>query len=117
MKNSSYWKKRFELIEQHKHDEASSLLYQLEDRYIKAQRQIESQIQSWYQRFADNNEISMAEAKKLLTTKELAEFKWDVKEYIKYGEQNALNQLWMKELENASARFHISRLEALKRLS
>ncbi|MBS5822415.1 MAG: minor capsid protein [Clostridium argentinense] len=114
MKNSSYWKKRFELIEQHKHDEASSLLYQLEDHYIKAQRQIESQIQSWYQRFADNNEISMAEAKKLLTTKELAEFKWDVKEYIKYGEQNALNQLWMKELENASARFHISRLEALK---
>lgn len=114
MKNSSYWKKRFELIEQHKHDEASSLLYQLEDHYIKAQRQIESQIQSWYQRFADNNEISMAEAKKLLTTKELAEFKWDVKEYIKYGEQNSLNQQWMKELENASARFHISRLEALK---
>ncbi|WFD12217.1 minor capsid protein [Tepidibacter hydrothermalis] len=46
--------------------------------------------------------------------KELAEFKWDVKEYIKYGELNEINQLWMKQLENASARYHISRLESLK---
>jgi len=31
-----------------------------------------------------------------------------------YGKENAYNQKWMKELENASARFHISRLEALE---
>ena len=56
----------------------------------------------------------MAEAKKWLSGKDLAEFKWDVNKYIKYGRENALNQQWMKELENASARFHVSRLEALK---
>lgn len=56
----------------------------------------------------------MAEAKRLLNSKELAEFRWDVKKYIKYGEENALNLQWMKELENASARVHISRLKALK---
>ena len=99
MKNSSYWKKRFEYLEQLEHKEASSLFHQLEDHYRKAQREIEGKIQVWYQRFADNNQISMAEARKWLTTKELAEFKWDVKEYIKYGEQNELNQQWMKELE------------------
>ena len=114
MKNKEYWKKRFEQLEQAEHDEASSLLYTLEDHYKKAERQIEGQIQSWYQRFAINNNISMVNARKLLNSKELAEFKWDVKEYIKYGEQNEVNQLWMKELENASARYHISRLEALK---
>ena len=38
----------------------------------------------------------------------------DVNEYIKYGKENAINQKWMKELENASAKWHISRLEALK---
>ncbi|EOY7256299.1 minor capsid protein, partial [Clostridioides difficile] len=40
--------------------------------------------------------------------------KWSVEEYIKYGKENAINQKWMKELENASARVHITRLEALK---
>jgi SPP1 gp7 family putative phage head morphogenesis protein len=114
MKNSSYWKKRFELLEQLEHDEASSILHTLEAHYMKAQREIEGQILSWYQRFAVNNQISMAEARKWLTTKELAEFKWDVKEYIKYGEENEVNQIWMKQLENASAKYHISRLEALK---
>lgn len=33
---------------------------------------------------------------------------------VPYGEQNAIDGAWMKQLENASARVHISRLEALK---
>jgi len=86
----------------------------LEKQYRIASANIEREINNWYQRFAENNQITMAEAKKLLKTDELAEFKWNVQEYIKYGEENALNQQWMKELENASARVHISRLEALK---
>lgn len=114
MKNSSYWKKRFEYLEYASNKEAAALFHQMEEQYIKAQKQIQVQIESWYQRFATNNQISIAEARKFLSTKELAELKWDVKEYIKYGEQNELNSKWMKELENASARYHISRLEALK---
>lgn len=86
----------------------------LERQFREASANIEKEISKWYQRFAINNNISMAEAKKLLNTRELAEFKWDVEEYIKYGERNAVNQLWMKQLENASARVHITRLEALK---
>ncbi|MGL5512380.1 MAG: minor capsid protein, partial [Sporomusa sp.] len=46
--------------------------------------------------------------------KELAELRWTVNEYIKYGKENGLNGAWIKQLENASARVHISRLEALK---
>ena len=61
-----------------------------------------------------NNNIDMVEAKRILNTKELKELKWDVNEYIEKGRENAINQKWMKELENASARFHINRLEALK---
>lgn len=114
MKNSSYWKKRFELLEQLEHDKASTLLQELESHYLKAQRELEDQILAWHQRFAVNNNISMAEARKLLTTKELAEFKWDVKEYIKYGQENEVNPIWMQQLENASAKYHVSRLEALK---
>lgn len=77
-------------------------------------REIEGKISVWYQRLADNNGVSMAEARKMLSKNELKELKWDVNDYIKYGKENAIDQRWMKELENASAKFHISRLEALK---
>lgn len=114
MKNSTYWKHRFEQLEEAAHQEGFSLYQSIDSQYYKAQSTIENQIRAWYQRFAVNNQISMDEARKILTTKELAEFKWDVQDYIKYGEANALDAVWMKQLENASARFHISRLEALK---
>ncbi|MDD3049727.1 MAG: minor capsid protein [Candidatus Cloacimonetes bacterium] len=119
MKNSSnpneqYWKKRFEALEDVSNKKGQAIYGGIEDQYKKAQSTIEGKLLAWYQRFADNNNITMAEARKILSTKELAELKWDVNEYIKYGQTNALDGAWMKQLENASARFHISRLEALK---
>ena len=114
MKNSAYWKQRFEQLEAVSNKDAIETFSVVQEQYIAAEKEIERQISTWYQRFAKNNQITMAEARKWLTSKELNEFKWDVKEFIKYGEQNALNPQWMKELENASARFHISRLEALR---
>lgn len=113
-KNNSYWQGRFEQLEKASHQEALKTYADIEQSFIQAQREIEKQINSWYGRFADNNGISMADAKRLLNSSELKEFKWDVKEYIKYGHENELNESWMKELENASAKYHISRLEALK---
>lgn len=113
-KSSEYWKKRFEAIEAASNSYGQEVFKQIEPSFDAALRQIEGQIHAWYGRFADNNNITMQEARKLLNSKELKEFKWDVQEYIKYGHENDLNHLWMKELENASAKFHISRLEALK---
>jgi SPP1 gp7 family putative phage head morphogenesis protein len=114
VKNSAYWKQRFEQLEAAANKNAISTFETIQEQYIAAKKELEHQISAWYQRFAANNQISLADAKKLLNSKELAEFKWDVKEFIKYAEENALNQAWMKELENASAKFHISRLEALQ---
>lgn len=113
-RNNEYWQKRFEQLEKASHNEALTTYNQVEQEYIKAQKEIERQINNWYVRVAENNQISMADAKKLLNSNELKEFKWNVQEYIKYGEENRINNDWMKELENASAKYHISRLEALK---
>lgn len=113
-KSSNYWKDRFLQIESASNRYGQDTYRQIEPAFDKAQRQIQHQIEIWYNRLAKNNQISIEEAKKLLTTKELKEFRWDVEEYIKYGMENAIDQRWMKELENASARVHISRLEALK---
>lgn len=113
-KSSTYWKKRFSDLEASQHHYAEQTFHDVQVPFDKAQAQIQSQIESWYARYATNNGITMAEARKQLSAAELKELKWDVQAYIKAGQENALDQRWMKELENASARFHISRLEALK---
>lgn len=114
MKSSEYWQKRFELLEQAAHQQGVQCYADIEKQYRQAQKTLEGQIAAWYQRFADNNGVTLADAKRMLTAKELAELKWDIQDYIRYGEENAINGTWVKQLENASARFHISRLEALK---
>ena len=114
MKHKDYWRKRFEQLEEAQNNKSIKYYLELEKQYKLAMSNIERDILIWYNRFTENEGISLLEAKKLLNTRELEEFKWSVEEYIKYGKENAINQKWMKELENASARVHITRLEALK---
>ena len=114
MKNSDYWKQRFTQLEDAQNQIGANALKDIEAQYRQARKQIEAQISTWYQRFAKNNGITLAEARQYLHGADLKEFKWDVQEYIKYGQENALMGGWDKQLENASAKFHISKLEALK---
>lgn len=113
-KSSTYWQGRFDQIEQSANNRSTKYVKQLEKKYQIAAQQIDGQINAWYQRLADNNGVSMTEARKLLTDSELDEFKWTVAQYIEAGKENAIDQRWLRELENASAKFHINRLEALK---
>lgn len=115
MNNADYWARRFKIMEDALKDQSYEYAKNLEQQFEAAIAQIDTQMRAWYQRFADNNGgISYAEAQKLLTAGELKEFKWTVQEYIKTGEEHAISGAWAKELENASARVHISRLESLK---
>lgn len=114
MTNAEYWKQRFTQLEAAQNRKGAGAYLEIEKQYKAAQNELEAQIARWYQRFADSNGISLAQAKQWLKGQDLAEFKWDVKEYIKYGKENAINGAWMQELENASSKFHISSLEALQ---
>lgn len=113
-KSAAYWQKRFLDLEAASNAYGQAAFRQIEPAFAAAQREIQKEIEAWYGRYAKNNQVSMDIARKQLSSKELKELKWDVNEYIKYGRQNALDASWMKELENASARVHINRLEALK---
>lgn len=114
MTNAEYWKQRFTQLEAAQNRKGATAYLEMEKQYKAAQSELEAQIARWYQRFADSTGISLAQAKQWLKGQDLAEFKWGVKEYIKYGKENAINGAWMQELENASSKFHISRLEALQ---
>lgn len=115
MHDAEYWAQRAKIMQ-------DAILNGIDDEYVKnLQRQydiavadIEKEIRAWYQRFADNNQISYADAQKLLNTEELAEFKWTVQEYIRRAQESKATGAWVKELENASARVHVSRLESIK---
>lgn len=113
-KNRDYWRKRSEQVQESLLNKSDVYAADLEKQYKLAMTEIQKEIEVWYKRFAKNNCISYAEAKRLLNTNELKEFRWNVEEYIKYGQKNAVHQYWMEELENASAKVHITRLEALK---
>lgn len=114
MQNREYWAERFRQLEASQHRTSRKLVEKIQQEMQRAEAEIERKIEAWYGRLAANNGISMAEARKLLNARELVEFHWDVDTYIKYGEENDVNRQWMKQLENASARVHISRLEQLK---
>lgn len=114
MPNAEYWKKRFEVLEDETYKKSQKYIEDMEKQFREAQNNVSMDIERWYQRLADNNDISLAAARKLLEKNELEEFHWNVEKYIEIGERNAVNPVWMKELENASARVHIQRLEAMK---
>ena len=114
MKNPDYWAKRMSALmdaEMHKADDYGK---DVSAAYRRAARSMQADIEKWCAKFADNNGISMAEARKALKKDELEEFHWTVGEYIKHGEENGISADWTKQLVNASSRVHISRLEALQ---
>ena len=113
-RSAAYWENRFALLKEKENNRAELTSDEIQNYYDQATKEINLQIESWIQRFAENSEINIMEARKLLNSNELEEFRWTVYEYIEKGRENAVNKKWMKELENASAKHHIDRLQALK---
>ena len=113
-RTSTYWQERFKQMEDAQHDTSIQKMQGIQEQFDRSLAAISGKINAWYQRLADNNGVSMQEARKMLDAWELKEFRWNVEEYIKHAEENDISGAWAKQLENASARVHISRLEALK---
>ncbi len=114
MGHKGYWRGRAEELEKALNRQGRECYAEIERQYRAALREIEGKIAAWYQRFADNNGITMQQARQMLKGRELEEFRWEVSDYIRRGKDNARNGAWASQLENASARVHISRLESLK---
>ena len=114
MQTSEYWAQRFAQLEAVQHQDSVAYYNRVARLMEKVQADVEKDLNAWFARFAVDNQISMSEAKKLLNSKELKEFKWTVEDYIEVAKKENLSPQWEKALENASARYHISRLEAIQ---
>lgn len=114
MKSSDYWKKRGELTQNILLQKADRFIDDMERSYKEAYNSIENEINVFFQRFAVNEGLSMNDAKKLLNSNEIEKFKMTVEEYIKKGQENAISNMWQKELESASNLYRIDRLKSLQ---
>lgn len=112
-KEKAYWLQRFTDQTAAVHDEVDRATEELRQAWAAIIQDMENEINGWYVRFAAEQGLTMAEAKKALTTKELAGLKMSLREFEKLAKGNA-NGKWEKELSAASARVRISRLEAME---
>ncbi|MCL2386021.1 MAG: hypothetical protein FWC89_00585 [Defluviitaleaceae bacterium] len=99
MRNTDYWQQRFEAIEEMTTTTGENHIQSMERIFSNAQMDLQNQISGWYNRFATNNQIDLAEARRLLNANELAEFRWTVEEYIDYAKQNTVSGQWIRQLE------------------
>lgn len=114
MSNAAYWADRFTALDDLTFKQSEKYARNLQKQFDMASKSISRDIGYWYGRLAENNDISYAAAKKLLKDDELSEFHMTVEEYIKHGKEDGLDPEWIKKLENASAKVHISRLEQIQ---
>ncbi|CAH1202962.1 hypothetical protein PAECIP111891_02172 [Paenibacillus allorhizoplanae] len=114
MRSAEYWAGRMELLNEAQLAKGEAYVQNMNREYGKAMASIQKDLDVFYQRFAKNNSVDLATARQMLKAGELKEFKWSVEDYMKAGRENAIDQRWMKELENASIRVRMSRLESLQ---
>lgn len=114
MAKNDYWQRRFELLESQLTEESEQYVDETRKAYIKATQEIEEALHSWFAEFANLNKVSLADAKKMLKSKELQFFHMSVEEYIKIAQIKDMGSDWDRKLRSASIRVHVNRLEAIK---
>ena len=110
---NEYWKKRnSELLKIHA-QKADDIERELIKEYERSLNGIKKEIETFYARYADENGINMAEARKQLSREELKGFKMSLEEFREKALDNADGK-WTTMLDNEYMRSRVSRLEALK---
>lgn len=109
-----YWIKRNELLFTEGEKDIYKVLEDLQKNYERCIKQIENEINMFYGRYAANNKLTLTEAKKLLNTDELKDFKTYLHEIVELCKDNKLRNSYINELETLKARAKISRLSELQ---
>ncbi len=109
-----YWDERFLLLNEMLLQQGEEYAQNAAKAYMLAMLEIEKDINHFYARFANENTMTYQQAKQLLTSEQRQAFQIELEEYIAYGQQNGLDDVWIKKLENASTVHRITRLQAIQ---
>lgn len=109
----NYWGKRFERLKQQQMGKAETVTAAMRREYVKALTALRKEVLDWYYRYAEENEMSLADAKRELDARELKAFQLTLKEYIKLAKKKDLPQKYIKMLDKASIRARLDRSQEL----
>lgn len=113
--SNEYWEQRALLIENENFKNTEYHLKKLQEQYEVAKINIQKEINEFYAKFAINNQISIAEAKRLLNSNELKEFKTTLNQYKKLVESsNNIDQDLLKKINNISIKQRITKIQSLQ---
>lgn len=114
MRNAEYWAER--ALNEALMGERSVLEYEnaLLDAYRVALREIKKDLESFFSKYAKENKVTYAEARRRLVSSEIKEFKATVKMWLDYARQNGWNRVYIQYLEKLLNMKYITRLEMLE---
>lgn len=114
MRNAEYWAER--ALNEMLMGERSVLDYEnaLLQAYTIALREIKKDIDAFFTRYANQNKISYAEARKRLTISEMKEFQSFVQKWLSEAESGNWSSEYIKYLQKLSQAKYVSRLEMLE---
>ncbi|EHL19792.1 hypothetical protein HMPREF9628_01308 [Peptoanaerobacter stomatis] len=110
MNNRDYWIKRALMQEQKTKEKSEKFLNDLQKQYNTAFMEIETDIQNWYKKYAKENNISILEAKKILSEKETKDYILDIETSIAMIKDEDLKLYLRKKYFQE----RITRLQSLK---
>lgn len=121
---SQYWKKRYDFVDSLGKRTEQEMLAHIKELYENIIFEIGKEIAAFYGRYAQNNIITLAEAKKHLNASELRSARYEIAKYYSSIDKLArtatgevstkLLRKYKEELRQQSARAYLSRLEDLK---
>jgi SPP1 gp7 family putative phage head morphogenesis protein len=114
MRNAEYWAER--ALNEALMGERSVLEYEnaLLDAYRVALREIKKDLESFFSKYARENKVTYAEARRRLVSAEMKEFKATVKMWLDHARQNGWNRVYIQYLEKLLNMKYITRLEMLE---
>lgn len=108
-----YWQKRFERLKDAQMALADEEVKALRKGYARSLLKLKKDVNDWYVRYARENKLTYAEAKKMLNRRERAEFQMTLEEYIKEAKKKDLDPQHLRMLKNASIRVRLDRSQEI----
>lgn len=81
-KTADYWNERYERLKLEQMGKAEAVNKDLKRVYAASLRKLQADINDWYNRYATENGLSLADAKRQLTKRELKAFRLTLDEYL-----------------------------------
>ncbi len=110
---TKYWTNRFEKLKLDEMNRVDTTISDLEDVYAYSLQRLQADIDHWYHRYASDNNLALADARKQLDARELKDFKLTLKQYERLAQQKELSKEHVKMLQNASTRVRLDRAQQL----